>query len=64
VVVAVGSAQVAAVAQYAGRFARVRFVVLDGRAAGANVTNVDQATRNAVRNTVVEALSAAAPVAG
>lgn len=64
VVVAVGSAQAAAVAKYAGRFPRVRFVVLDGRAAGANVTYVDQATRNAVCNTVVEALSAAAPVAG
>lgn len=64
VVVAVGAAQSAAVAQYAGRFSRVRFVVLDGRAAGANVTRVERATRDAVRNTVVEALSAAAVTAG
>jgi len=62
VVVAVGAAQVAAVAADAGRFASVRFAVVGGHATGGNVTAVDGSAgqvRSAVAQLVTSAVHAA-----
>jgi hypothetical protein len=59
VIVAVGRPQVAAVAADAARFRQIRFVVIAGRAAGANVTGVQPATDAAIHSTISHAISAA-----
>ena len=60
VIVAVGHPQAAAVAADAVRFRRVQFVVIAGRAAGGNVTQVQPASAPAIRSAISQAISAAA----
>jgi hypothetical protein len=65
VVVAVGDAQVAAVATDAARYPAVRFVVVGGSASGGNVTVLnglsDPQLRDRIRVLVVNAVRSAAP---
>jgi hypothetical protein len=65
VVVAVGDAQVAAVATDAPRYPAVRFVVVGGSASGGNVTVLNGFSgpqlRDRIRALVVDAVHAAAP---